>query len=196
MANYVNFFTENRTRKEALTIYNQRVEDAKIIYDKFSDTFLQRSCPYCLSDKFKPEEKFIDLYDVAKCSRCNSLYVNPVPSPEALQYYYNKCKCNLLLDDLFIKRGKKKSKNVVNNGKLNRVMDVIKNLNGSINILEIGCGSGSFLNLLDETLKQTDKKYSLYGVDLDENALNKNENKDIKFVVGNAETFEINEKFD
>ena len=196
MNKYTDFFLENRTKKESLNIYNQRIEDAKIIHEKFSDTFVNRTCPYCLSDEFKNTDKFIDLYDVAKCVKCSSLYVNPIPSPEALSYYYNKCECNLLLDKLFIKRNMKKNNNIINK-KLQNVLDIIKKFKHPVKILEIGCGSGSFLNILDETLQQNNiEKYTLYGIDLDENALSKSKNMNINFVVGNAETFKIDEKFD
>jgi len=195
----LDFFSKNRTKEEALEIYNQRIADAKIIYEKFHKTFTKRNCPYCLSTEYLPSDKFLDLYEVAHCLSCDSLYVNPCPSPESLQYYYNKCECNLLFDKLLVKRGKKKEKNVVNRGKLTNVTDILKQIKKKkINILEIGCGSGSFLNLLDSTLQNDFNfdEYNLYGVDIDGNAISNNENKNINFTVGSAETFQINKKFD
>jgi len=194
------FFTQNRSKETALSIYRQRIEDAKIIYDKFADSFIPRPCPYCDSTEYTEEEKFIGLYEVARCSSCSFTYIRLVPNNEALSYYYNECKCNLMLDDLFRKRATKGKKNVVNRGKLNEVMAIIDKVElkdeTPLRVLEIGCGSGSFLNLLQESLDERKINYELYGVDLDKNAIAKNANSKVRMSFGGAETFIHDQRFD
>ena len=99
-------FSENRTIEEAWKIFESRINDAKLIYDKFESDFHYRLCPICGQDDYINLEKFINRYDVCKCKICNSEYVNPVPSLDALSYYYNKCENNRLFDELNKKRQK------------------------------------------------------------------------------------------
>ncbi len=97
-------FSENRTIEEGRKIFESRINDAKIIYDKFGSDFQYRPCPICGQDEYINLEKFINLYDVCKCKICNSEYANPVPSLDALSYYYNKCENNKLFAKLNITR--------------------------------------------------------------------------------------------
>jgi 2-polyprenyl-6-hydroxyphenyl methylase / 3-demethylubiquinone-9 3-methyltransferase len=192
------FFNENRSEETALKIYEQRVKDAIIIYEKFKDNFIERDCPYCDANEFSFEEKFLGKYEVVSCLKCNSLYIRMVPDNEALFYYYNNCDCNLMLDDLFRERSKLGEKNVVNKGKLKKVLEILdkclKKDKKEINILEIGCGSGKFLDLLWNN--KNEKQIKCYGIDLDGNALSKNENKELDLRLGGAETFVHEKKFD
>jgi 2-polyprenyl-3-methyl-5-hydroxy-6-metoxy-1,4-benzoquinol methylase len=191
------FFNQNRSKAEALSIYQQRVDDAKRFYELYHESFSLRNCPYCDEKEFTQEEKFLDMYGVARCSRCNSVYVNPVPSKEGLSIYYNKFAANTLLDNLFRKRSKKKKKNIVNNSKLTEVLKLIQTIEGPIRILEIGCGSGSFLSLLDEYLKEEGRNdCELHGLDIDAGILGKNSSSNLTFHVGDAEDFKLDQKFD
>ena len=97
-------FSDNRTIEEGRKIFDSRVNDAKIIYDKFGLDFQYRPCPICGQDESTNLEKFINRYDVCKCKICNSEYVNPVPSIDALSYYYNECENNKLFAKLNITR--------------------------------------------------------------------------------------------
>ena len=52
------------------------------------DSFIERECPYCGSDRSTKHDLFDGNYKIDKCSSCANIYVNPVPSLEAIDYYY------------------------------------------------------------------------------------------------------------
>lgn len=190
----MDFFKNNRSIEIATKIYESRINDARIIYNMFSNNFIYRNCPFCDYQEYSIETKFIDLYDIAKCNRCNSLYVNPCPNNDAIDYYYNNCECNKLLDSLFRKRSEDNN-DFINDTRIVETLKLINVINKEgINILEIGCGSGNFLNKLYNVLN--DNNINLYGVDIDNNAISKNTNKNINLIVGDAENININIKFD
>jgi len=194
-------FSENRTVEEARKIFESRINDAKIIYDKFRLDFQYRPCPICGQDEYINLDKFINRYDVCKCKICNSEYVNPVPSLDALSYYYNKCENNRLFDELNLKRQKK-------DFRLDSRIDFVKEFvekiisrrnEGKINILEIGCSNGTFLSLLNEFISSIDaqSKIDLYGIDIDKSVIENSVDKSLNFQVLPAEKInELNIKFD
>ena len=55
---YVSFLKENRTKKQAIKIYNQRIKDSSEVFKKYSSSFYKRSCPICGNTKTKKETKF------------------------------------------------------------------------------------------------------------------------------------------
>ncbi len=174
-------FSDNRTMEEANDIYHARINDAKIIYDKFNNTFEYRPCPICGSKEYVNIDKFIDLYDIALCSYCNSEYVNPVPNSEALSFYYNNCENNILFEKLNKRRHKK---SFINDGRINFLQEYIKNIlhsKDNINILEVGCNNGTFLSTLKDYLVSENlySKCNLYGIDLDANAINNSVDSDL-----------------
>ncbi|MDD6056227.1 MAG: hypothetical protein SOW25_08365 [Helicobacter sp.] len=91
---YYDFGSTLRSVCDSYKMYEMRMKDAILVYDKFKDTFKHRNCPICDSNNYTPCEKFLNRYEVALCNVCNSHYINPAPSYEALAYYYNKCECN------------------------------------------------------------------------------------------------------
>jgi len=104
---YISFLKENRTKKQAVEIYDQRIKDSSDVYERFSADFYTRDCPVCGSDHHYDEEKFNGQYGVVTCYKCKSMFVNPTPSMEALDYYYNNSECNKLLGNLYNQRGAK-----------------------------------------------------------------------------------------
>ena len=195
----MDFVKQNRSLDVATEIYNSRIEDAKIIFDKFSDKFEFRNCPYCDYNEYTENEKFLDLYNVVCCNKCNSQYVNPSPNNEALNYYYNNCKCNELLDSLFKRRNKEKSdKNFILDIRIQKIRDILSNKdkNDQIFILEIGCGSGPFLNKLRNNLLEEYKNIVYHGLDIDETITKNNSTNEVKLFCGDAETFDNNIKYD
>ena len=194
-------FSENRTIEEGRKIFESRINDAKIIYDKFGSDFQCRPCPICGQDEYINLEKFINRYDICKCKICNSEYVNPVPSIDALSYYYNKCENNRLFSNLNLKRQKK-------DFRLDSRIDFIKKFvekiisrrnEERINILEIGCNNGTFLSLLNEFISSigAQSKIDLYGIDIDKSVIENTVDKSLNLHVLPAEQIEeLNIKFD
>lgn len=194
-------FTSNRSLKEAEEIYSQRLEDAKYIYDKYKKTFFIRNCPFCGSDDYSDQQSFHDTYGVSKCNKCNnSLFVNPCPSLEALEDYYANSKSNVLLDTLYKKRHEKKINYIIDD-RVNEVIEFMRyGTEKNIKVLEIGCGSGSFLSKLNHFVKIElgDKSIELHGIDVDKNAIENNVDKELNLKCFNAEEYVKNhiDKYD
>tara|TARA_B100000035_G_C21034556_1_gene570163 strand:+ start:1917 stop:2972 length:1056 start_codon:yes stop_codon:yes gene_type:complete len=189
---YISFLKENRTKEEALEIYKQRISDSSEIYKKFSNSFLLRSCPICGSKKFKEIDKFNNEYGVARCTNCNSCYVNPAPNEEALDYYYNNCQCNKTYSALLKKRSNKS--NIIFSERVSYVLGLIEELllqKKEIKILEVGANSGGFLSQLLMALRKkgVSNKVSLIGIDIDKAAVEDPISDDIELYHSSAEHF-------
>ena len=171
---YAKFIDLNRSRADASNIYNLRVNDAIDIYKRHSEQFSLRDCPICGNNSFNSLEKFCQTYEIAKCTDCSSLYVNPCPSEQALADYYNNSPCNAAVDEMFLGRLRKKGEPV--SGKVLEVVQIIEDAVtdvDSISVLEIGCNSGFFLSDLKEVLKERNvlDRVTLRGIDIDLNAI-------------------------
>lgn len=194
-------FLENRTIEQGRQIFESRINDAILIYDKFGLDFEYRPCPICGQDDYINLEKFINRYDVSKCKICSSEYVNPVPNMDALSYYYNNCENNKLYANLNLLRQK-------NDFRLDSRIEFIKKFvneillrtnQRKINILEIGCNNGTFLSLLNEYISSIDAqtKIDLYGVDIDISLIENSVDKSLNLYALPAERIEeLNIKFD
>jgi 2-polyprenyl-3-methyl-5-hydroxy-6-metoxy-1,4-benzoquinol methylase len=195
---YVKFDT-NRILEEATAIYKQRIEDAKIVFRKFSEHFIYRNCPICNEDDYERKKRFLNMYEVAECKRCNSQYINPTPNEEALKYYYNHCLNNALSEELIRKRHKK---SFINDERIIFLKPYITSMlkeKKTLNILEVGCNNGTFLATLKEYLNSFEHgcKVNLYGIDIDANAINNCIDEELNLQVLPAEKLkELNIFFD
>lgn len=186
-------FIENRSIEDAENTFEQRLLDAKYIFDKHSKNFYTRNCPICGSDEYEPAEKFHDTYGVDKCKSCASLFVNPVPSVEALSDYYNNCKCNELLRAIYKKRHLSKS-NFIQDERVVAVEDLIKKLQQKkstpIKILEIGCNEGTFLARLKASLEQNNiSNVEFFGIDIDNGAIENSVDETLNLKCTSVEDF-------
>ena len=184
------FLSENRSFEKAQAIYEQRVMDARIVYDNFASGFNERSCPVCGSEKSRSVEKFDDRYGVSVCSVCNTLFVNPAPSVDALNFYYNHCQCNEQLRVFFQQRAD--TSNPIIDGRITSALDKVLAkgaLESKLKVLEIGCNSGAFLAGLHQAAKTQgiDHNLELIGIDIDEKAVNNPASKDITLLHATAE---------
>ena len=197
-----NFHSNNRTKKKAIEIFNQRIKDSIEVYEKFNKSFFKRNCPVCNSSKFSRLEKFHNRYEIGSCQRCNTFYVTLCPNKDALDYYYNKCKCNKIFEKILSKRSE--SNTVIYSDRLNSVLDKIEKLlfnKDQIKILEIGCNSGSFLQSIYLCLKDRNQvsNVNITGIDIDSNAIyNRKCDSSIELINSNVEDFllENSKKYD
>lgn len=184
-------FLKNRSQNDAIKIFKQRLSDAKYIFDKYSQDFLIRNCPYCDSSQYKKFDEFHNMYGICKCNKCSSIFVNPVPTIEALSDYYENCKCNRQLSNVIKKRYN--SNDFINDDRVKLVCSQIDKIidSGSniISILEVGCNNGAFLTKLQNALDLNYKDYSfeLDGIDIDSEAIRNPVNQKIKLMQGLAE---------
>jgi 2-polyprenyl-3-methyl-5-hydroxy-6-metoxy-1,4-benzoquinol methylase len=192
---YVSFTSVNRTLDDALNIYKQRINDAVDVYSKFNEDFEPRLCPVCGGNENEEIDKFHRSYGVVKCNHCASVFVNPCPTLEALEYYYNECSCNEMLGNVYRKRAT--SNNPIVSDRAIYIIDIIEKLlssrksNQAIKILEVGCSSGVFLAELKHGLaiKKLLDKCDLQGVDIDQNAVNKSVDPELDLIAMPVEKF-------
>jgi 2-polyprenyl-6-hydroxyphenyl methylase / 3-demethylubiquinone-9 3-methyltransferase len=184
-------FLDNRSVNFAERIFQQRLSDAKYIYNKYSKDFITRVCPYCESDQFKKVDEFHNMYSISKCRKCNSSFVNPVPSIEAISDYYENCKCNRQLSQVIKKRYS--SNDFINDDRVQLVCSQIDKVavrkKSKISILEVGCNNGAFLSKLKQALELRYKKhfFELDGVDIDSDAVNNPVDRGLNLIHGLAE---------
>jgi len=198
---YINFLKNNRTIDQSIKIYNQRLEDARKVYDKYSNTFVERSCPVCGSNEKKEMPSFKDMYGVCECKVCLTQYVSPCPSFESLEYYYNECSCNILLGELT--RSRHKKNNIIFSERTKFLTSLISSHfkdKQSLRILEVGCSSGSHLSELKALLSKEMSHMQIHyvGIDIDENAIKENVDRDLNLFATSVERFAHSdiEKFD
>ena len=189
---YISFLKENKTKEQATEIYEQRIKDSAEIYEKFAENFIERDCPVCGSNYYKENEKFNKQYGVVTCYKCSSMFVNPTPNLEALDYYYNNCECNRQWSKLLKERAGKKG--VILSDKLTSSLNLIDQLlkvKSEIRVLEVGSNSGEFLHELNQALieKGCSNKVSLIGIDINESVVKKSVYKDISLFHSSAEAF-------
>lgn len=192
------YFSESRTYKEAVAIHRQRVEDAIGYFEKYKDTgeFFVRECPFCGYDAYAEEEKFYDRYGVARCKRCNSLYVNPCPSQTVLNDYYAHAKCNAMLEKIYTERDQKENSAILDS-RVTFLADFINKIpKPEVSLLELGCSNGSFLRKLRRYLEHSGvkKKVRLIGVDTNPEAISGNQDSSLELHYGTAEDFLTNYK--
>ena len=63
---YISFVSENRSIETAKKIYDQRIDDANLIYKLFSENFYYRNCPICNCNEYENEDPFIGKYNISK----------------------------------------------------------------------------------------------------------------------------------
>jgi len=189
---YISFLKENRTKSQAEEIYNQRIKDSEEVFKRFSDKFIERACPICGDQESTELEKFNGMYRVTSCNKCSSTYVCPSPNLDALDYYYNNCKCNKQLGNLLQERVGEEG--LILGERTLSVLNLVRNLletKANINILEIGCNSGAFLYELKQALAQEkcDSNVSLEGIDIDKSAVENPVDDGINLHHSSAEDF-------
>lgn len=153
--------------------------------------FFIRNCPFCGYDEFDEEEKFYGRYGVARCKRCNSLYVNPCPSQEMLNDYYAHAKCNSMLEKIYTERDQKFKSDILDS-RVTFLADFINRMDESeISLLEFGCSNGSFLRKLKTYLQRIgiERKIRFVGVDTNPDAISSNNDSELELHYGTAEDF-------
>lgn len=155
-------------------------------------------CPICSSKdigyNFRTTDSFEGHanFDVYKCNNCSVYFLNPQPTTESLKEYYEAGShaIHLYTEDninKFIKAYEEKYKRDYKNEHL----DVIKHYIKTGNVLDMGCGRGEFVKLLQEY------NYNAYGVDNNQKNVDLGKSYNINnLFINNAEDIDFNIKFD
>lgn len=108
------------------------------------------SCPICNGDEFvkkidcKDHSTSKELFTIVSCETCGFIFTNPRPSDKNLQKYY--------ISDMYISHTNKKSGlfswlyQTVRRHSINRKIKLLKKVATKGIHLDIGCGTGEFLN--------------------------------------------------
>lgn len=127
-----------------------------------------QKCPLCQSEKINSSISLSDYsiskqdFEIWQCANCNFLFTQNIPSEESAGSYY--------ASDEYISHSDTQ-KGMVNRLyhlarkiMLNKKYRLIKKISSGKTILDIGCGTGYFLNYMKS------KNYSTLGIEVNENA--------------------------
>ena len=122
-------------------------------YDKISNKYIRKKnywkkinlCPVCKSKKriFFTTRYGVEIYE---CNICNHRYMDPIPIQKIANKVYN-------LDQLGMKINISKKQHTIDKKKFSYILDIInqyKKIDNESKILDLGCGSGNFLNYVSQ----------------------------------------------
>ncbi|WP_104694311.1 class I SAM-dependent methyltransferase [Helicobacter equorum] len=166
-------YTDYKPLENIKELSSTRMEDAKFIFDYYRDKFEYRKCPICNSDDYREADRFLERYEVCICKICNSYYVNPIPSAEILDIYYNKCDSVKLYTTLHkTQHDASMIKDERTEFIFSQIENLLKNATQKVKILEVGCNTGNLIYSLRDFL--VEKGYCdiyYHGIDLDARAI-------------------------
>lgn len=127
-----------------------------------------QKCPLCQSEKINSSISLSDYsiskqdFEIWQCTNCSFLFTQNIPSEESAGSYYAS-------DDYISHSDTQKGMvnrlyHLARKIMLNKKYRLIKKINSGKTILDIGCGTGYFLNYMKS------KKYSTLGIEVNENA--------------------------
>lgn len=138
-------FSENDIRPKNLAEGQQAAffEDLAGLVGQKAD-FVKVNCPACDSKEY--EQKF-EKYGLAyvKCKKCETLYMNPRPSPKILDNFYANSKAYTYWNKYIFPASEKTRRDKIFIPRVDRILDICKKYNIKTNsILEVGGGFGTF----------------------------------------------------
>lgn len=136
-----------KSKKDLKSVYHFfKKSSSKWFNDNESpkDEFFQRKkCPLCNSDTSK-EAFRVDGFSYHECSDCESLYTKPHLRDGVIDDLYSEGLYQTYQDNL-VKKGKKLRRDSLDERKFFQIKGFI-NKNSNPTLLDIGCGSGTFLD--------------------------------------------------
>ncbi|HSH52034.1 MAG TPA: class I SAM-dependent methyltransferase [Bacteroidales bacterium] len=133
----------------------------KIVYSK---------CPLCQSYKIKSAIPLTDYsiskktFEIWQCAQCNFLFTQNVPDEESIDSYYASAD---YISHSDTKKGiVNRLYHIARNIMLGKKYRLIKKISSGKTILDIGCGTGYFLNYMKN------KGYQTLGIEINEQARN------------------------
>ena len=129
--------------KEKRELINKQTN---LLDNKFSKII---SCPLCDETHKNNEQLFIkDGYTFVRCGKCEMIFTNPQVDPGLLAELYGRSEVN----DLWVEIQESKKEQGWKKAYYEDNIDVINNFRKSdqINLMDIGCSSGYFLEVLND----------------------------------------------
>lgn len=183
--------SEIRSLDQAEYMHRLRVADACAIWEKYSQNFKFRPCPICESNRSVEIDRFHNSFRVSRCNLCNTPFVNPAPSYESLNDFYQNGMSNKYLNSLYKERDIKNGGFVIDERakKISQLIESSFRDYEVINVLEIGCNQGGFLSQLRKMLnaKFPNIEFNFYGTDIDADAIDDSHDAELDLRKGWAE---------
>lgn len=187
----------NRIKVDLLKL--KPIKNQKAVYDSYNkylqvffkndkpikDYFQFVDCPIC-SSKNNLNLMKIDLFDYKKCIDCGSIYNSPQLKTKFLQKMYFEGEYENYVKNLTL-QGDRIRENITEVRKFKQLESLF---NEPGNILDVGCGSGTFLNIASQN------NWNCTGVELSKTGLSIAQEKKINIFNKPFEECHFNEKFD
>ena len=127
----------------------------------------EKRCPVCKAEKiekqyFSSSEGVLSLPNInhSRCLGCGTVFVNPQPTPESLEAFYNSMESeeveSVLANSLQRYRDPAKRDYFITH----RVQPLLTYLSPAASILDIGCGTGVFVRFM------VDHGFDAFGIDI------------------------------
>ena len=108
-------------------------------------------------------------FSFLQCPKCNSLYVSPRPSSEVFDAFYEDSISSKYWSDVFYPTVEESRKKLLIKPKAKKILNLIKGLPKNPVVLDVGCGTGTFL----EAIKEIKPKIMSCGIEPSSNMAKK-----------------------
>jgi len=144
-----NTFTEEEIRPEKFSSKHKKIllEDVKMLLSR-SKEFVKSRCPAC--DSNQNEFQFSKRgFDYVQCKSCQTLFINPRPSPAILNWFYHKAKNYSFWNKvIFPATENARYKNIIL-PRVKKTIEICQKYNVKMgSILEVGAGFGTFCSAI------------------------------------------------
>ncbi len=139
-------FTENEIRPKDLLGKEHDIaviQDLGRILTRYKE-FVMVSCPACGSDNYI--KKYIkDSFNYVECVECETMYINPRPSPELLEWCYQESESHRYWNKYVYPSTENVRRKKLMVPRVDRLISILSKYNHNANaLLEVGAGFGSF----------------------------------------------------
>lgn len=111
---------------------------------KYKNKFINVSCPACGSFESIHQFSKNDL-DFTKCINCETVYINPRPTPEILDYYYKESENYAYWNKYIFPASESNRREKIFKPRVDRILDICRQYEvGRDCLLEVGAGFGTF----------------------------------------------------
>jgi SAM-dependent methyltransferase len=111
---------------------------------RFKNSFRYVPCPACGSSKSsKIFDKFEQQYE--NCLECETVYINPRPSPDLLETYYQTSNYYKYWNDVIFPQSEEARREKIFRPRAEKIMEIVNKMGiSSPTLLEVGSGFGTF----------------------------------------------------
>jgi len=111
---------------------------------KYKNKFISVPCPACGSPESIYQFSKYEL-DFTKCINCETVYINPRPTPEILDYYYKESENYAYWNKYIFPASESNRREKIFKPRVDRILDICRQYDvGRDCLLEVGAGFGTF----------------------------------------------------